>query len=156
MSSRVFGRKDGHIKRTLHLRIPPDPIYARTVRDALIGFGRLHHIGDGDLESLLFAVGEALANAMEHSATGLDIELFAEVDEDRVTATVVDYGQGLTVIPRDPLPLPDTLAERGRGIPIMQRCTDFMNVKSVPGAGTAITMGRWRRNYENTERTTIS
>lgn len=156
MSSQVFGRKDGHIKRTLHLTIPPDPAYARTVRDALIGFGRLHRIADADLESLLFAVGEALANAIEHSATGLDIEVFAEVEDDRITATVVDYGQGLKVIPRQPLPLPDTLAERGRGLPIMQRCTDFMNVKSTPGAGTAITMGRWRRAYENAEHKSVS
>lgn len=146
MRSQVFGREDGHIKRTLHLSIPPDPAYARTVRDALIGFAQLSGLGDGDLESLLFAVGEALANAIEHSATGLDIEVFAEVDEDQVVATVVDYGNGLKVIPRQTLPLPETLAERGRGIPIMQRCTDFMNVKSTPGAGTSITMGLFRRD----------
>lgn len=156
MESRVFGREDGHIKRTLHLRIPPDPAFARTVRDAIVGFGRLHDIHENDLESLLFAVGEALANAIEHSASGEDIEIFAEVDDDQVTATVVDHGQGLTLIPQHPLPLPEAFAERGRGIPIIQRCTDFINVKSRPGAGTAITMGRWRRKYENTGRQNAS
>lgn len=156
MSSQVFGREDGHVKRTLHLRIPPHAAFARTVRDAIIGFGRLHGIGESDLESLLFAVGEALANAIEHSATGLDIEVFAEIDDRQITATVVDYGQGLAAIPQRPAPLPESLSERGRGIPIMQRCTDFMNVKSTPGHGTAITMGRWRREYENTGRQNVS
>lgn len=156
MSIQLIDREGGHIKRTLHLTIPPDPARARTVRDALIGFGRLHHIAEADLESLLFAVGEALANAIEHSASGLDIEVFAEVEDDRVTATVVDYGQGLKVIPQQPLPLPEALAERGRGLPIIQRCTDFMKVKSTPGAGTAITMGRWRRTYENAEHKSAS
>ncbi len=156
MSSQVFGRENGLSKRTLHLRVPPDAMYARTVRDAILGFGKLHSIADWDVQSLLFAVGEALANAIEHSATGLDIEVFAEVDEERIVATVVDHGQGLDIVPQQEMPLPESLAERGRGIPIMQRCTDFMNVKSAPGHGTEITMGRWRRKYENTERRGIS
>ncbi len=156
MATQLFGREDGHVKRTLHLSIPPDPAFARTVRDALIGFGRLNHVGDGDVESLLFAVGEALANAIEHSASGRDIEVFAEIESDRIVATVVDYGQGLAVNAYEPVALPEALVERGRGIPIMQRCTDFMNVKSAPGVGTAITMGRWRRAYENTGRTSVS
>src|SRR5215469_2565522 len=143
MSSQVFGREDGlRSKRTLHLRIPPDAVFARTVRDAFLGFGKLHNIADSDLETLLFAVGEALANAIEHSATGLDIEVFAEVDDEQIVATVIDYGQGLDMLPQPHMPLPESLSERGRGIPIMQRCSDFMNVKSTPGNGTAITMGR--------------
>jgi anti-sigma regulatory factor (Ser/Thr protein kinase) len=149
MSSQVFGPEDGQTKRTLHIRIPPDVVFARTVRDAFVGFGRLHGIHKDDLESLLFAVGEALANAIEHSATGDDIEIFADVDDKQFTATVIDYGQGLQPVPERHVSLPDLFAERGRGIPIMQRCTHFMNVKSAPGKGTAITMGRWRR-YENT------
>ena len=152
----VAGRDDGHTKRTLHLRIPPDPAFARTVRDAVIGFGQLHGIAEVDLESLLFAVGEALANAIEHSSTGQDIEVLAELDDDKVVATVIDHGLGLMAVPKQCVPLPDGLTERGRGIPIMQRCTDFFNVKSTPGSGTAITLGRWRRTYENTERRSVS
>ena len=152
----MLGREDGQTKRTLHLRIPPDPVFARTVRDAIIGFGSLHGIDESDLESLLFAVGEALANAIEHSQSGEDIEILAEIDDARVIATVIDRGQGLSAPPVEPVPLPEAFAERGRGIPIMQRCTDFFNVKSVPGQGTAITLGRWRRDYENAERQSLS
>jgi stage II sporulation protein AB (anti-sigma F factor) len=131
-------------------------MFARTVRDAIVGFGLLNGIAQVDLESLLFAVGEALANAIEHSESGQDIEVFAELDDDQVKATVVDHGRGLAVIPQAPVPLPDGLTERGRGIPIMQRCTDFFKVKSAPGQGTAITLGRRRSKYENTERESVS
>ena len=156
MSKSLNGRGDGQTKRTLHLRIPPDPIFARTVRDAIIGFGSLHGIDQTDLEALLFAVGEALANAIEHSGAGDDIEIQVEVDDASVLATVIDQGQGLAAEPQLPAALPEGLAERGRGIPIMQRCTDFFNVKSTPGRGTAITLGRWRKTYENTEHASIS
>lgn len=132
-------------RRNLHLRIPPDPHYARTVRDALIGFALLHDIPEGELESLLFAVGEALANAIEHASSKRDIEVFAEVDDERFVATVVDYGNGFTTIPHDLAPLPDATCERGRGIPIMQRCTDFFDIRSDPDSGTAITLGRLLR-----------
>lgn len=156
MSIQVFHRESGQLTRTLHLRIPPEAAYARTVRDAIIGFGRLHGIAESDTEAVLIAVGEALANSIEHASTRLDIEVFAEVDDDRFVATVVDHGQGLQVMPQDPAPLPEAFSERGRGIPIMQRCTDFMDVKSTPGQGTAITMGRWRRGYENAGASTVS
>jgi len=152
MLSQFAGREGGGTKRTLHLRIPPDPVFARTVRDAIVGFGSLQGIDENDLESLLFAVGEALANAIEHSASGEDIEIFAEIDEARIVATVIDRGRGLKALPTEPAPLPEGLSERGRGIPIMQRCTDIFNVKSTPGHGTAITLGRWRRAYENAGR----
>jgi anti-sigma regulatory factor (Ser/Thr protein kinase) len=152
MSSHIIDRGDGQTKRTLHLRIPPDPIFARTVRDAIIGFGSLHGIDDSDLDSILFAIGEALANAIEHSSSGEDIEILAEIDDRRIVATVIDRGQGLRHEPQNPQPLPEGLEARGRGIPIMQRFTDIFNVKSTPGAGTAITLGRWRRTYENAGR----
>ncbi len=155
MTTSSSGRENGRLpKRSLHLRIPPDPRFARTVRDAIIGFGLLHDIPEGDLEPLLFAVGEALANAIEHSSSGKDIEVLAEVDDQQFVATVIDYGRGLTAIPREITQLPDVLSERGRGIPIMQRCTDFFDVRSEPGDGTAVVLGRRRR--ENAERQTAS
>lgn len=130
---------------TLRLEIPPDPRFARTVRDALTGFAKLHGVAQDELDSLIFAVGEALANAIEHAASEADVEVLCEVDNKRITATIIDSGCGITTIPAKHTPLPDGLDERGRGIPIMQRCTDFFHIRSVPGRGTAITLGLTRR-----------
>ncbi len=145
MSTTFYGRSGNERPPTIRLRIPPDPRYARTVRDALVGFGSLNGVGETDLEALLFAVGEALANAIEHSMTMDDIEVRAEVDVRRITATVIDRGTGMPMIPESRAPLPDALAERGRGIPIMQRCADVFEMARLPDGGTAVTLGRVRR-----------
>lgn len=137
---------------SLELTIPPDPRFARTVRDALIAFAAYHGIAAMDAESLLFAVGEALANAVEHADSASDIFIRCEIDEDRIVATIVDSGRGFTGISGEKAPLPDALEERGRGLPIMQRCTDFLAVETMPGKGTAVTLGRYRKNRRNMPR----
>ena len=134
-----------HDQRTLRLLVPPDACYARTVRDAIIGFASLHGIAADELEAILFAVGEALANAIEHAASCDDIEVTCEVDRHQILATVTDRGKGYPELPSGIVPLPSDLSERGRGIPIMQRCTDFFDVVRLPGRGTAVRLGRLRK-----------
>ncbi len=154
MSTTFYGRPGNEGIPNIRLRIPPDARYARTVRDALIGFGSLHGVGETDLEALLFAVGEALANAIEHSMTMADIEVCAEVEKHQVTATVIDRGTGMPMLPSGRAPLPDALSERGRGIPIMQRCADVFQVARMPDGGTAVTLGRVRR--ERAQESTVA
>lgn len=129
----------------IHLRIPPDARYARVVRAAVVEYCSTNGVSDRDLESLLFALGEALANAIEHSHAG-GIDVFCAIDDDEVRATVIDSGHGFTHMPPDSAPLPDLFAERGRGIPIMQRCTDIFSIDSLPGSGTMVTVGCYRHN----------
>jgi serine/threonine-protein kinase RsbW len=131
---------------TLHLSVPPNAEHTRTVRDAVSAFAVLHGVGDLDLEALLFAIGEALANAVEHAQSRGDIEIFTEVDDGEVTATVIDYGHGFPA-PVQNQALPDPLSERGRGIPIMQRFVDKFTVESTPERGTAVHLTRRRRQY---------
>ena len=101
------------------------------------------------LEALLFAVGEALANAIEHAKSARDIEVIATIDDEHILASIIDFGCGLPAVPADEAPLPSAFAERGRGIPIMQRCTDLFSVESRPGAGTVVTLGRYRRDQSS-------
>jgi anti-sigma regulatory factor (Ser/Thr protein kinase) len=138
-------------KPSLHVRIPPDGRHARTVRDALIAFSSLHGVGEGDLEALLFSVGEALANAIEHGAPSEDIDVMVEIDHDVISARVADYGMGFAKSPPAVAPLPTGLTERGRGIPIMQRCADRFEVESMPGSGTVVTLVRYRRRRSGEE-----
>jgi anti-sigma regulatory factor (Ser/Thr protein kinase) len=134
----------------LELRVPPDPRYAKTVREAMAGFGCLNGVGEDDIEALLAAVGEALANAIEHARASRDIEVIVEIDDARFIATVTDHGRGCSRIPRGTAPLPEVLAERGRGIPIMQRCTHLFEVRSTPGRGTTVVLGRYLRVRQET------
>jgi anti-sigma regulatory factor (Ser/Thr protein kinase) len=112
----------------------------------LIAFSSLHGVRDGDLEAMLFAVGEALANAIEHGAPETDIDVDVAIEREKIAARIADHGSGFARVPEGLAPLPDGLAERGRGIPIMQRCADRVEVESTPGKGTVVTLIRFRRD----------
>jgi len=116
------------------------------VRSAIVSFAAFHHVADADLDALLVAIGEALANAFGHSSSLRDIEIICKVDSDRVVASVIDAGIGCADFPHGRVPLPDPLAQGGRGIPLMQHFTDIFAVDSLPGNGTVVTLGRYRRS----------
>jgi anti-sigma regulatory factor (Ser/Thr protein kinase) len=135
-------------KPTLHIVIPPDARHARAVRDALIAFTMLHGVVTEDVDALLSAVGEAIANAIEHGVPDGDIDVTVEIDTRLVSARVIDNGRGFLDTPTEVAPLPDPFSERGRGIAIMQRTVDLWDVESMPGRGTTVTLGRYRRGGE--------
>ena len=99
------------------------------------------------------AVGEALANAIEHSGSSEVIEVRCQIQDDKIIATVIDSGRGFETPPVPEKPIPDAFSERGRGLPIMQRCTDIFAVRSVPGKGTAVVLGRYLREPANIPQT---
>ncbi|HEY1654891.1 MAG TPA: ATP-binding protein [Candidatus Tumulicola sp.] len=130
----------------LRLRLPPLPRSARAGRDALAALASLHDVASADLEGLTFALGEALANAIEHAHSDAEIEVSVTIDSRTIVATVRDRGRGLRDEPGGMLPFPELDAEGGRGFPIMQRCTDFFDITSRPGVGTVVILGCKRRD----------
>ncbi|HKE36291.1 MAG TPA: ATP-binding protein [Candidatus Baltobacteraceae bacterium] len=146
MSTRTHnGKVSNPSSFSLQLRIPPLPRYVRSARGALQAFATYHHVEPRDLENLTFALGEALANAIEHAQTHDDIAVAFRIDDSAVVATVSDQGRGLPEPAPHAAEMPRDLTETGRGFAIMQRCTDFFDIRSTPGEGTVITMGRYRR-----------
>lgn len=137
----------GARRRSLHVRIPPNARFSRSVRHQVMSFAGNHEMNNQELEEFIFAVGEALANAIEHSRSSDVIEVRCQIEDDKILATIVDSGAGFSAGPVPNVSLPDALTERGRGLPIMRRCTDIFAVHSVPGRGTAVVLGRYlRRN----------
>jgi serine/threonine-protein kinase RsbW len=122
--------------------VPPDPQQGSAVRRRIAAFGRAAGIDEDELCDLLIAVGEALANAIEHSGTNEPIEVSAWLSGGSLVARVVDRGAGF--VPREPAfaPLPpgEVLAERGRGLFIMAGFSDAIAVESGPGRGTSVTL----------------
>ena len=133
------------------MSIPPLPRFAGTVRRAFSKFAGFHRVRNGDAQDLLFAVGEAIANAIAHAQTSESIELHARAEGDAVVVRISDGGRGFTVPKDRGARLPHALAEHGRGFAIMQRCTDFFDVESRPGHGTVVTLGRYRRDPQELE-----
>lgn len=132
--------------RTLRVRIPPNARFGRSVREEVFAFAGRFDIRRDHLDEFVFALGEALANAIEHSHSTDVIEIRCQVEDDKILATILDSGSGFESNAEKALKLPDTLAERGRGLPIMRRFSDIFAVHSVPGRGTAVVLGRYLRD----------
>jgi anti-sigma regulatory factor (Ser/Thr protein kinase) len=96
------------------------------------------------LPDVLSALGEALANAIQHSSNAAPIEVQCQVSDDRIVATVRDFGVGLSGRP-DPTFTPACDLERGRGFAIMRAFSDVFEARSVPGGGTLVVVGRYLR-----------
>jgi anti-sigma regulatory factor (Ser/Thr protein kinase) len=127
----------------LRLSIPPSPRQALVVRREILAFAEHHGIQGDDLCDFLAAIGEALANAIEHAHTVEPVEVAMWLlGSDRLFASVEDKGIGFSPNDRqlDSM-LPDAFAERGRGLPIMRCCSDIFTVRSAPGQGTHVTLG---------------
>jgi serine/threonine-protein kinase RsbW len=132
----------------LRLSIPPLPRFAGTARYAFSKFAGFHRLTAADAENLVFALGEAVANAIQHAASGNAIEVRVRLEAGAIVATIRDRGRGFAAPARGPVALPSLLAETGRGFAIMQRCTDFLDVHSKPGKGTVVTLGRYLRERQ--------
>jgi anti-sigma regulatory factor (Ser/Thr protein kinase) len=130
----------------LDFRVRPEPHRSRGARDAIVDFARSNGVGEDDLAYFATAVGEALANAVEHARAEVPIAVEVRVAPDRILALVQDNGVGFEsgLVAEPALPEPD--AERGRGLPIMRRCCHIFAVNSSPGKGTAVVLGRYLRD----------
>ena len=135
----------GISEAVLDFRVPPEPRAARAIRDSVARFARSQGVGDDDLDHFLTALGEAIANAIEHGGNvgNLPIHVEVRVGQGRIMATVQDNGRGFEPNSISEPPLPDPVAERGRGLPIIRRCSDIFALTSSPGKGTAVVLGRY-------------
>jgi len=131
--------------RVLRLRIPPEARLGGKVRRAVSSFAAQADVVPDDLQEFMFALGEALANAIEHAQSRDAIEVRCFVENEKILGAVVDSGTGLPAELTAGATLPDPLSERGRGLPIIRRCSDLFAIHSEPSKGTAVVVGRYLR-----------
>ncbi len=126
------------------LRVPPEARYGRSVREGVAQFALSHDVPPADADEFVVAVSEALANAIEHSRSPQTIEVSCWLaGGDQLIATIVDHGIGFVADQTSGRSRqPELLSERGRGLPIMRRYTDVCSIRSAPGQGTSVTLGR--------------
>ncbi len=135
----------------LRLLIPPDPKEARAVRERVSAFVRALQIDDDALADIVTTIGEAFANAVQHAHTQDAIELTAWLDDDgRLCVRIVDRGRGFLPVPVTEVPTvaAEVMAECGRGMWIMNSCSDSFSIESLPDVGTAIVFSRQVRGVE--------
>ncbi len=127
----------------LAVRLEPVPRHVRWVLhrdDAVAAHGLRREIArkleifanaDSDLAAAEIALGELLANAVEHAPSAVSIELDWESRAARLT--ISDLGPGLATAGR----LPDAYAERGRGLFLIAHLCVAFDVTAVDGVTTA-------------------
>jgi anti-sigma regulatory factor (Ser/Thr protein kinase) len=106
------------------VRFPNSRAYVGVARRTALEFARALGLSEEKLEDLGYAVGEALANAVEHGfreRTFFQIRVWRAAHEDAIVIEVQDDGSGF-----DPTELsdPDENAARGYGITIMRAMAD--------------------------------
>jgi serine/threonine-protein kinase RsbW len=139
--------------RTTHIRRPADQCSAPIVRLELRLSRRAQSIGlarrilDSVLHAmavdqhcraeLLLALSEGCANVVQHAvgADGYDVRV--TFDEDRCVVDIIDDGRGAVRPPLIPS-MPDVTAERGRGLSIMARSTDSLQISPRQPHGLAV------------------
>jgi anti-sigma regulatory factor (Ser/Thr protein kinase) len=133
----------GATSPVLHMRVAPEPRHGGAVRRRILAFCAAWNIESTRVDDFITALGEAVANAVEHAQTTRDIEITVWMaDGTKIYATVVDHGVGFVPGGATTLAaLPEWSSERGRGLPIMRSCTDIYDIRSTPGVGTAVMLG---------------
>jgi anti-sigma regulatory factor (Ser/Thr protein kinase) len=97
----------------------------RRVRDYLTLYCRDRRTVD----DMVLCVGEACANAIRHSGSGEEIEITLGFRSDDLEVLVKDKGRGFDTGAFDPEVLPDLLSDGGRGLFLMSRLSDAMELR---------------------------
>ncbi|HEY1729219.1 MAG TPA: ATP-binding protein [Candidatus Baltobacteraceae bacterium] len=123
----------------LQMRVPAEPWHVRTLRDELLQVGEEVEMHPEVLEDFVTAVGEAFANAIEHALSAEPVEIEVKQRDAHLVATVRDHGRGIDST-RISSTLPPASAERGRGIPLMRKCSSSMSIQKPQDGGTLVVL----------------
>jgi anti-sigma regulatory factor (Ser/Thr protein kinase) len=99
------------------------PLAVPLVRRSLERFARKLGLDDDSRFSLLTAVGEAMANAVEHAYSGVPglVRVHAQAGDEHLIVTIEDEGKWKPAQRRD---------ERGRGLPLMRALMDGVEIRT--------------------------
>jgi anti-anti-sigma factor len=112
----------------LHERIPADPAWLSRARRAVTAWAAAAGLGEAPTEDLQLALGEALANAVEHAYPGSPGECVWSVDrapDGGVDVCVEDFGLWR--------PPPEDRGHRGRGLELIRALAEDVEVGRPAG-----------------------
>ena len=117
----------------LRFLVAPDAAHLLLIRDRVRDYLTLR-CGDQVLvDDVVLAVEEACTNAIRHSGSRRDIEIRLSFVGDDLLAAVKDHGRGFDVDAFDPRVSPDPVAASGRGLFLISRLCDGMELRRSGG-----------------------
>lgn len=134
------------MKNELNISFPSKLINVQTSRAILIGFLAELDLPMSVINELKTALSEAVTNAIVHGYNNDEtkiVSLYFSYDDFSVTMIVEDKGVGIENIDAAKEPLFSTKFDEeraGLGFTIMEVFTDSLQIDSVLGSGTKVTM----------------
>jgi serine/threonine-protein kinase RsbW len=123
------------------------PVMRRVLGDTLRGIG----VNEETVDDILLAATEACTNVVLHAGQSTPAySVAATVDSAGCRVEVTDDGQGCRPRPARPRRGAadhgagdvSSLAESGRGLAIMRACVDEVELRTAPGQGTQVVLGK--------------
>jgi PAS domain S-box-containing protein len=129
----------------LVFRIAPDPTQLVRSRERVRDYLYQHCSSEEAVDQVVLAVDEACTNALRHSGTTEDIEIHLGFEADDLIVEVRDHGCGLDTAGFDPSRPPDPLANDGRGLHLISRLLDEVQLGSNGGLSVRMVKRAVRR-----------
>src|ERR1017187_6194424 len=129
---------------TLRLAFAPDPVSARAASAAVRGFLAEQGVGEKELFAYELCIAEASNNAIQYAVgTSRDVKVLAEVliTPVQIELRVTDHTPGFVL--KERIPQPSPMADRGRGLFIIQSAMD--EVRYLRGVKENILIMRKKR-----------
>ncbi len=117
----------------LNLSLAPEPSRLLRSRERIRDYVALHCVDQTLVNDVVLAIQEACTNAIRHSGVKDDIEISIGFEGRDLRATVKDKCRGFDVAVFDPDALPDPLLDHGRGLFLMSRLCDQMDLRCDSG-----------------------
>ena len=131
---------------TVRLTVPGKPEYVGTVRLAVSHIASQADFDIEAIEDIKVAVSEACTNAVCHGESSQEnpYDVICSLHEDKLVITVEDKAGGFD-IEKYEQPGSDVISDSGLGIFVIQAMMDEVDISSVIGEGTSITMVKYRQ-----------
>jgi anti-sigma regulatory factor (Ser/Thr protein kinase)/ligand-binding sensor protein len=117
----------------LHFSIPTEPAALFSVRQRLRTHLQLSPLTPEQVDDVVLCVEEACSNAIRHSGTATAIEVVVTLQGADLHVTVRDGGSGFDLSVFRPDAVPDLTATGGRGLFLMSRLMDDLDLRVQGG-----------------------
>ena len=117
----------------LYFRVPPEPSHLLRARERVRDYLRQYCTDDTLIDEVVLCLEEAAANAIRHSGSDQDIELSLGFKGGELVCAVKDRGRGFDVASFDREALPDLLSDHGRGLFIIAKLMDSLELTADGG-----------------------
>jgi PAS domain S-box-containing protein len=117
----------------LAFSLPLDPSRLLRARQRIRDYLVEHQVDADAIDAVVLTIEEAMTNAVRHSGTSQDIDIGLHFEGSDLVAEVKDHGRGFDVATFDPDRMPDLLAPCGRGLYLIAKLMDEMELRQDGG-----------------------